>query len=213
MTASPRAVVLEARHRAGGRAWSSDELRCRLELDHGGRWIHGRSSPENPKTELADRHGIPTTASRDSGNVAEFHRKKKRRGNIKRVVPSNEGGGDAVVRSTAASREAEAASGILYKQLCQPGKMSLLTPWMDCLPLETSYGNCLVEIANREMPGKTFAEWIRDKARRALRAPRSPGRGGPLVREKIALLAAAKAEPSGPRRMWRKQKSNGIVGR
>ena len=89
--------------------------------------------------------------------------------------------------------------------------MSLLTPWMDRLPLETSYGDCLAEIANREIPGKTFAEWIRDKARRALRAPRSPGRGGPLVREKIALLAAAKAEPSGPRRMRRKRKSNGSV--
>ena len=44
-TASPRVVVLEARHRAGGRAWSSDELRCRLELDHlCGEWIHRSSS-------------------------------------------------------------------------------------------------------------------------------------------------------------------------
>jgi len=174
-----KVIVLEARNRVGGRAWTSDELQCGLELDHGGKWIHGSTSqnPRNPMTELAARYQIPTTAG-NNDNPTE---------NITRVVLSTRGSGETM-QSVVPKREAETASRLLYKQLCQLGQDSLIAPLMHSLPVDTSYKDCLIEIANREMPGKSFAEWLEARARSTLIAAGNPNEKGSLVAETIALL-------------------------
>ena len=146
-----KVIVLEARNRVGGRAWTSDELQCGLELDHGGKWIHGSTSqnPRNPMTELAARYQIPTTAG-NYNNTTE---------NITRVVLSARSSGETM-QSVVPNREAETASRLLYKQLCQLGRDSLIAPLMlmHSLHVDTSYKDCLIEITNREMPGKSLAK-------------------------------------------------------
>eukprot|EP00811_Abedinium_folium_P032575 NODE_5609_length_1753_cov_3.156827.p1 GENE.NODE_5609_length_1753_cov_3.156827~~NODE_5609_length_1753_cov_3.156827.p1 ORF type:complete len:470 (-),score=125.96 NODE_5609_length_1753_cov_3.156827:246-1655(-) len=52
-------VVLEARQRVGGRAFTSDELGSGLVLDHGAQWIHGYSL-RHPMAQLANSARIAT---------------------------------------------------------------------------------------------------------------------------------------------------------
>ena len=61
-TSPPSVVALEARSRPGGRSWTSDALGCGVPLDHGGKWIHGATSPSNPMTAAAAGLGVATTA-------------------------------------------------------------------------------------------------------------------------------------------------------
>lgn len=188
-----KVVVLEARDRIGGRTWTSDELRLcggSPELDHGGKWIHGGdSSTANPMTELAARYQIPTMAWNDDNNIDDFRKKKRRCGNIKRVVVNAESSGEKM-KSVVPSREAETASKRLYKQLCQMGRGSLIAPLKNNLSVETSYKDCLLEIANKEMPGKSFAEWLEAKTRNTLVAAENPIKKVTplLIAETIALL-------------------------
>ena len=62
-------ILLEARHRIGGRLWTDTSLG--LLLDLGASWIHGIKG--NPITKLADEFGVETAATDyDNGIVYDF---------------------------------------------------------------------------------------------------------------------------------------------
>eukprot|EP00927_Polykrikos_kofoidii_P047627 TRINITY_DN41891_c0_g1_i1.p1 TRINITY_DN41891_c0_g1~~TRINITY_DN41891_c0_g1_i1.p1 ORF type:complete len:585 (-),score=80.10 TRINITY_DN41891_c0_g1_i1:176-1834(-) len=52
-----RVLLLEARDRCGGRAWSSDPFGLGVEFDHGAGWVHA-SCPGNPMLELANVRNV-----------------------------------------------------------------------------------------------------------------------------------------------------------
>ena len=152
-----KVIILEARDRIGGRVWTSDELQCGLKLDHGGKWIHGSTSPSNVMTKLACQHNILTT------------RKTKKNGSITRIVlpTSSSSSGDHIMQSFPANKQAQMAADLLFEQICNAyGEESLLAPYKNDPNL--TYMDCITLIAKKDMPNGTFTDWVETRAKDAL---------------------------------------------
>ena len=191
-----KVIIIEARNRVGGRAWTSDELQCGVGLDHGGKWIHGSTSPSNIMTKLAREHNIATTAGNKSD--ASYYKMKKRTRDMTRVILPIELNGTRQMQSRTPTPHAEKAVKLLYKQLCEDeGKESLIAPLMHSFSTEASYLDCYIQLANSN--GDSVIEWLKKKARDALKAVEtrkccrmiseiSSDDMDLLIRETIALL-------------------------
>ena len=163
-------VIIEARNRIGGRAYTSDSLQCGVEIDHGGKWIHGSTDKSNCMTQLAREHNIKTTALPKSDPL--YYKQKKRRRDIERVVLSSGCNGTKVVQSSTPTRKAENASKLLYNQLCEDeGEVSLIAPLMKSFNAEASYMDCHLQLAKEE---PSFMAWLEKQAEAALKAKGNP---------------------------------------
>lgn len=163
-------VIIEARNRIGGRAYTSDSLQCGVEIDHGGKWIHGSTDKSNCMTQLAREHNIKTTALHKSDPL--YYKQKKRRRGIERVVLSSGCNGTKVVQSSTPTRKAENASKLLYNQLCEDeGEVSLIAPLMKSFNAEASYMDCHLQLAKEE---PSFMAWLEKQAEAALKAKGNP---------------------------------------
>lgn len=184
-------IVLEARDRVGGRAWTSDSLQCGLELDHGGKWIHGSTSRDNVMSQLASRCNVPTSNDSKSVGLASrvgalLQKKRRKRGDIKRVLLESGNSSERNMQSVVPDRKAENAAKKLYKQLCEiEGKGSCIAPLKANLPIEASYKDAILEVAQKELPNEPFEKWLEIIAQKALKAKKKNPR---LIQETIALL-------------------------
>lgn len=173
-----KVIIIEARNRPGGRAWTSDELQSGVELDHGAKWIHGSTSqnPVNPMMELASQHGVATAATRRAGSLTRV------------VVEETDGNNTISHRSFEPGRIHYQAASLLYNQiLCRLGPKSLISPVKRCISKEASYQDCFYELARREMPEHTFKEWLYSRAEKALLHHGSQPQAGE-VNQVLALL-------------------------
>jgi len=165
-----KVVIIEARNRIGGRAYTSDSLQCGVELDHGGKWIHGSTDKSNCMTQLARELNIKTTALPKSDPL--YYKQKKRRRDIERVVLSSGCNGTKIMQSSIPTRKAENASKLLYNQLCEDeGEVSLIAPLMTSFNAEASYMDCHLQLAKEE---PSFMTWLEKQAEAALRAKGKP---------------------------------------
>ena len=176
-----KVIIVEARDRIGGRTYTSDELQSGVGLDHGGKWIHGSTSPHNPIIQLAHEHNIATTVlpTTDDGFTTPFYEKQKRRIDMTRVVlMSSEGGGRRNKSSRIPNRKAYKASKLLFNQLCiDYGNESLIAPMKHTFSTDASYMDCfmkLVEVEEDEDEDETllssFDSWLNKKVQYALKA-------------------------------------------
>jgi monoamine oxidase len=172
-----KVIILEARDRIGGRVWTSDELQCGLKLDHGGKWIHGSTSPSNVMTKLARQHNILTT------------RETKKNGSITRIVlpKSSSSSGGQIMQSFPSNKQAQMAADLLFEQICNAyGAESLLAPYKNDPDL--TYMDCLTSIAKKDMPNGTFTEWVETRAKDALATTGCNEVHNQQIQETIALL-------------------------
>ena len=182
-----KVVIIEARNRIGGRAYTSDSLQCGVELDHGGKWIHGSTDKSNCMTQLARELNIKTTALPKSDPL--YYKQKKRRRDIERVVLSSGCNGTKVMQSSIPTRKAEKASKLLYNQLCEDeGEVSLIAPLMTSFNAEASYMDCHLQLAKEE---PSFMAWLEKQAEAALRA-----KGNPQLQLKQADMEPSDSESS-----------------
>lgn len=73
--ATLRVIVVEARNRPGGRAWTSDELGSGVDLDHGARWMHGSKEVQSKPVQNSaiDLDLLQATASFDTTDSDDDH--------------------------------------------------------------------------------------------------------------------------------------------
>jgi monoamine oxidase len=179
-----KVVILEARTRIGGRAWTSDELQSGIELDHGGKWIHGSTSKENVMSQLASWYDVPTSMNELDSSCSALTRKKDRKGNITRVILESKSDEQCKRKSAVPSAEAQAAAMELYKLLCDiHHKKSLIAPMKELLPMDATYKDAIFALAKIDLPDEPFKKWLELMAQRVLNNTNAT-----LVQETIALL-------------------------
>eukprot|EP00927_Polykrikos_kofoidii_P055232 TRINITY_DN49517_c0_g1_i1.p1 TRINITY_DN49517_c0_g1~~TRINITY_DN49517_c0_g1_i1.p1 ORF type:complete len:695 (-),score=43.30 TRINITY_DN49517_c0_g1_i1:57-2141(-) len=175
-SADLKAIVVEARNRPGGRAWTSDELGAGIELDHGSKWIHGNNSqnPRNPMAELAKQYSGAAHFG-VGGSAGAMMPSQNRTGNMTRIV-TTVGGAEAAesFRSVAPDRHFHRAATILHDQLISFGPQSSIRQVAAQGSPEASYKDCLLELARRELAlterpdDAAFEAWLRSRAQLAL---------------------------------------------
>jgi monoamine oxidase len=73
-------IVLEARDRIGGRAWTDTECFPGIAFDRGGHWLH--AAAQNPFTKIADQLGIRYSTDMDWSKRVLFTGGEKRAGTV-----------------------------------------------------------------------------------------------------------------------------------
>lgn len=187
-------IVVEARDRPGGRAWTSDELMSGVGLDHGAKLTHcNKSKPTKSTIDLdllrtdsldstgSDAAKDDNTPSRNDHadvypNVARKHRMLwNTEGYLERVGVDGDNIGDVDSAAEAEqdlsehSRIHHQAARFLYKDICRISETNSIEAIKDRLPREATYKDILDELAsNEEDPRDNFEEWMYARAEKAL---------------------------------------------
>uniref|UniRef100_A0A7S4K7A5 Amine oxidase domain-containing protein n=1 Tax=Odontella aurita TaxID=265563 RepID=A0A7S4K7A5_9STRA len=127
-------IIVEARHRVGGRTHTSDELGVGLPLDHGGKWIHG-ACPENCAMQLLKHYEAEEDCERETGW-------RRGRRTITRVVLPGE---LAVAPSKASLKALDKVFGVIKRLAHDSGDIGqdmsledlLYQEYDDCIPSDS----------------------------------------------------------------------------